>query len=59
MPLSNSDKIKLINDIYRDFSSKVRSIEAERDQKINSLLRDDDQAQIAQIRRDLSIKIKD
>ena len=59
MPLSHQDRIKLIDDIYQDFLTRVRAIEAERDQKIGSLLQDDDQEKIAQLRRDLSIKPKE
>lgn len=49
MDLTISDKIKLINDIYKDFLDKAKNIEVKRDKKIADLFKDEDQQEIQKI----------
>ena len=53
MRLSSANKIKLVDDIYQDFLSKVRDIEATRDAKISALFKRSDNEKVTQILKNI------
>lgn len=46
----------MVGKIYQEFLARVSQIETERDERLATLFKDDDQAKIAQILKDLSNK---
>ena len=53
MPISDSEKIKKINEIYADFTKKIRMIENERDEKIMEILKRIEKRQLDKVREEI------